>query len=97
MRVLVYHGAAIYEGFLVHFQHRLSHGLNLTASYSLSTDRDNQGGGTNQQRNQTQNPFEKVWANGLTEQRNNLAIAVMYDLPQLNHHGNEMARATLHP
>ena len=85
MRVLDYHGASIYEGFLVHYQHRLSHGLNLTASYSLSSDRDNQGGGTNQQRNQTQNPFEKVWANGLNQQRNNLAIALLYDLPRWNH------------
>ena len=36
MRVLDNHGASIYEGFLVHFQHRLSRGLDLTASYALS-------------------------------------------------------------
>ena len=59
MRVLDNHGASIYEGFLVHFQHRLSHGLLLTTSYALSSDRDDQGGGTNQQRNQTQNPFRE--------------------------------------
>jgi hypothetical protein len=84
MRVLDYHGASIYQGVLVHFQHRLSHGLSLTVSYSLSMDRDNQGGGTNQERNQTQNAFQKVWANGLTEQRNNLVIAAIYKLPRLN-------------
>lgn len=92
MRVLDYHGASIYEGFLVHYQHRLSHGLNLTASYSLSSDRDNQGGGTNQQRNQTQNAFQKVWANGLNQQRNNLAIALLYDLPKLSQQRSAVAR-----
>ena len=93
MRVLDFHGASIYEGFLAHFEHRLSHGLTLTTSYSYSTDRDNQGGGTNQQRNETQNPFVKEWAHGLTEQRNNLALAVMYNLPQLKHDRNAVARS----
>jgi hypothetical protein len=92
MRVLDYHGASIYHGFLVHYNHRLSHGLNLTASYSLSSDRDNQGGGTNQQRNQTQNPFQKVWAHGLNEQRNNLTIAAIYDLPKLSQQRSPVAR-----
>ena len=92
MRVLDYHGASIYQGFLVHFQHRLSHGLDLTVSYARSTDRDNQGGGTNQERNQTQSPFQKVWANGLTEQKNNLTVAVLYNLPQLGSDKNAMAR-----
>jgi len=92
MRVLDYHGASIYNGFLVHFEHRLSRGLNLTASYALSKDRDNQGGGTNQERNETQNPFVKEWANALTDQRNNLSVAVLYNLPQLNADRNALAR-----
>ena len=95
MRVLDNHGASIYEGLLLEFQHRLSHGLNLTASYALSGERDDQGGGTNQQRNETQNPFQKVWANGLTSQRNNLTVAVIYDLPKLNGDGNLLARSLL--
>lgn len=95
MRVLDFHGASIYEGFLVHYQHRLSHGLNVTASYSLSSYRDNQGGGTNQQRNETQNPFQKVWAHGLNEQRNNLAVALLYDLPKLSQQRSTLARGLL--
>jgi hypothetical protein len=94
MRVLDYHGASIYEGLLVHFEHRLAYGLNLTTSYTYSSDRDNQGGGTNQERNETQNPFQKVWANGLTEQRNNLVVAAVYNLPKLNH-GNAVAQHVL--
>ncbi len=92
MRVVAFNGASIYEGFLVHFQHRLSHGLDLTVSYARSSDRDNQGGGTNQERNQTQNPFQKVWANGLTEQKNNLTVAALYNLPKLGDNANTMAR-----
>lgn len=92
MRVLDFHGASIYQGFLVHFEHRLSHGLNLTASYARSSDRDNQGGGTNQQRNETQSAFQKVWANGLTEQKNNLTLAVLYNTPQLSQDKNAIAR-----
>jgi hypothetical protein len=95
MRVLDNHGASIYEGLLVHFEHRLSHGLLLTTAYSLSSDRDDQGGGTNQQRNETQNPFQKVWANGLTDQRNNLTVAAIYTVPQLNENRNMVARKVL--
>jgi hypothetical protein len=95
MRVLDNHGASIYEGFLVHFQHRLSRGLDLTTSYALSSEQDDQGGGTNQQRNETQYAFAKVWANGLTQQRNNLTVAVLYDLPKLNDDRNSVARSLL--
>ena len=95
MRVLDNHGASIYEGFLVHFQHRLSRGLDLTASYALSSLQDDIGGGTNQQRNETQYAFAKVWANGLTQQRNNLTVAVLYDLPKLNDDRNAVARNLL--
>jgi hypothetical protein len=95
MRVLDNHGASIYEGLLVHFQHRLSRGLLLNTAYALSSYRDDQGGGTNQQRNETQNPFQKVWANGLNEQRNNLSIAAIYNIPQLNEDRNAVARRLL--
>ena len=95
MRVLDNHGASIYEGFLVHFQHRLSRGLDLTASYALSSLQDDIGGGTNQQRNETQYAFAKVWANGLNQQRNNLTVAVLYDLPKLNEDRNAVARNLL--
>ncbi len=95
MRVLDNHGASIYEGFLLHFQHRLSNGLLANVAYALSSYRDDQGGGTNQQRNETQNPFQKVWANGLNEQRNNLSISVIYNIPSLNENRNALARKLL--
>ena len=92
MRVLDFHGASIYNGFLAHFEHRMSYGLTAIVSYSLSKTRDNQGGGTNQQRNETQNPFVKEWANALTDQRHNLSIAVLYNLPKLGDNQNAVAR-----
>ena len=95
MRVLDNHGASIYEGLLVHFQHRLSHGLLVNTAYALSSYQDDIGGGTNQQRNETQNPFQKVWANGLNEQRNNLSIALIYNIPRLNENRNEVVRSVL--
>lgn len=84
MRVTDTNGASIYEGLLFHFEHRLSHGLTVTASYALSSYRDDIGGGTNQQRSQTQIATAKVWANGLNKQKNNLTLAVIYNLPKLN-------------
>ena len=91
MRVTDTNGASIYEGFLAHYEHRQSHGLTLTASYALSSYRDDIGGGTNQQRSQTQIATAKVWANGLNEQKNNLTLAVIYNTPQLKQ-GNLIAR-----
>ena len=91
MRVTDTNGASIYEGFLAHFEHRQTHGLTLTASYALSSYRDDIGGGTNQQRSQTQIATAKVWANGLNAQKNNLTLAVIYNIPQLKQ-GNLIAR-----
>ena len=38
---------------------------------------------------------QKVWANGLTEQRNNLTVAAIYTIPQLNENRNVVARKLL--
>jgi hypothetical protein len=94
MRVLDYHGASIYQGALFHYEHRLAYGLNFTASYTYARDWDNQGGGTNQERSQTQIAQAKVWANGLTEQHQNLVLAAVYRLPKLNQ-GNEVMKHIL--
>ena len=83
MRVLDYHGASMYEGLAIHFEHRMSHGLNFTAAYTWSRLRDNQGGDTNGSRNETQIPTAKVWANGLTDERDNLAIAFVWQIPKV--------------
>ncbi len=84
MRVEEHHGASIYEGFAVHFQHRLSHDLEFTTAYTLSLLRDDQGGDTNGVRNQTQIANQKIWANGLTDQRNLLTVAMVYQLPKVS-------------
>ncbi len=91
MRVLDFHGASIYQGGLFHFEHRFAYGLNLTTSYTFSRDWDNQGGGTNQERSQTQIAQAKVWANGLTEQHHDLVIAAVYKLPKMTQ-GNDVVR-----
>jgi hypothetical protein len=94
MRVEDQHGASIYEGLAVHFEHRLSHSLEFTTAYTLSLLRDNQGGDTNGPRNQTQIATQKVWANGLTDQRNLLTVALVWQLPKLSG-GNVAERAIL--
>jgi len=58
----------------------------------MSTD---YGGGTNQERNETQKPFVFEWANGLTDQPQNLAIGAVYNLPQLRPDRNAVARHLL--
>jgi hypothetical protein len=94
MRVLDFHGASMYNGLNIHFEHRMSHGLDFTASYSFSHLLDNQGGDTNGNRNETQIPTAKEWANGLTDQRNNLTIAFVWQVPKLSI-GNALTRAVV--
>ena len=94
MRVLDFHGASIYNGLNIHFEHRLSHGLDFTASYSFSHLLDNQGGDTNGVRNETQIPTAKEWANGLTDQRQNLTVAFVWLLPKFSG-GNALTRSVV--
>jgi outer membrane receptor protein involved in Fe transport len=94
MRVLDYHGASIYNGLNIHFEHRLTHGLDFTASYSFSHLLDNQGGDTNGVRNETQIPTAKEWANGLTDQRQNLTVAFVWMLPKFTG-GNALTRGAV--
>lgn len=94
MRILDHHGASIYNGLNLHFEHRFTHGLNFTTSYSFSHLLDNQGGDTNGVRNETQIPTAKEWANGLTDQRHNLTIAFVWMLPKFSV-GNAAARTVV--
>jgi hypothetical protein len=94
MRILDHHGASIYNGLNIHFEHRFTHGLNFTTSYSFSHLLDNQGGDTNGVRNETQIPTAKEWANGLTDQRHNLTIAFVWMLPKFSG-GDAAARAVV--
>ena len=94
IRMLDYHGASMYDGLEVHFQHRLTHGLELTTAYSWSHLLDNQGGDTNGVRNETQIPTSKEWASGLTDRRNSLTVAFVWEVPRLSG-GNIAARAIL--
>ena len=94
IRLLDFHGASAYNGLLVHYQHTLSHQVEFTAAYAWSHLLDNQGGDTNGVRNETQIPTAKEWANGLTDQRHNLTVAFVWQLPTLSG-GNRAARAVL--
>ena len=94
IRLLDFHGASDYNGLEVHFQHKFSHNLEFTTAYAFSHLLDNQGGDTNGSRNETQIPASKEWANGLTDQRQNLTIAMVWALPKLSG-GNFAAREVL--
>jgi hypothetical protein len=87
-------GASSYNGLNIHFEHRLSHHLEFTASYSFSHLLDNQGTDINNGSSETQVPASKEWASGLTDQRNNLTIAFVWELPKLSG-GNAVARAVV--
>jgi hypothetical protein len=91
IRMADFEGASIYNGLNVHFQHRLSHSLELTTSYSWSHLRDNQGTDTNNGGSYTQVPGSKEWDTGLTDQRNNLSLAFVWQLPKLTG-GNAVVR-----
>jgi hypothetical protein len=83
MRVVDFHGASAYNGLNVHFEHRISQGLNLTTAYSWSHVLDNQEGDTNSSyRNGTQT-IAKQWATGGTDQRQALTIAFVYQTPKI--------------
>lgn len=94
IRLLDFHGASQYNGLEVHFQHRFSHNLEFTTAYAFSHLLDNQGGDTNGSRNETQIPTAKEWANGLTDQRHNLTIAMVWALPKLST-GNAVVRSVV--
>jgi outer membrane receptor protein involved in Fe transport len=94
IRLIDFHGASDYNGLEVHFQHRFSHSLEFTTAYAFSHLLDNQGGDTNGSRSQTQIPTSKEWANGLTDQRHNLTIAMVWALPKLSG-GNSVVRSVV--
>ena len=94
IRLIDFEGASMYNGLNIHFEHRFTHGLEFTGSYSWSHLLDNQGVDTNNGSSQTQKPASKEWASGLTDQRNYLTIAFVWELPKLSG-GNSVARAVL--
>ncbi|QHN04130.1 hypothetical protein FTO74_12695 [Granulicella sp. WH15] len=79
IRYVDFHGASQYHGLQAKFQHKYSHGLTLTTSYTYSHLLDNQGGDTNGSRSETQIPTSKEWASGLTDQRHYLSIGFVYE------------------
>ncbi len=92
IRLTSYEGASMYNGLNVKFEHRMSHGLNLTASYSLSHLLDNQGGDTNGSGWELQTHANE-WANGLTDVRHDLTLAFVWQLPKVT--GGMMAERAL--
>jgi TonB dependent receptor len=87
-------GASSYNGLNIHFEHRFSHQLEFTGSYSWSHLLDNQGTDINNGSSETQIPASKEWASGLTDQRNYLTIAFVWELPKVSG-GNAAMRAVV--
>jgi outer membrane receptor protein involved in Fe transport len=87
-------GASSYNGLNIHFEHRFSHQLEFTGSYSWSHLLDNQGTDINNGSSETQVPASKEWASGLTDQRNYLTIAFVWELPKVSG-GNAAMRAVV--
>ena len=76
-------GASNYNGLQTHFEHRLTHGLSLTAAYTWSHEEDNQAFDTNGGGCGCQDPrHPHEWASGVTDQRHNLAIGYVWGLPK---------------
>lgn len=94
IRLIDFGGASTYNGMNIHFEHRLSRGLELTGAYSWSHLLDNQGGDINGASSETQIPGSKEWASGLTDQRNYLTVAFVWQTPLFSG-GNAAARAVL--
>ena len=94
IRLIDFQGASNYNGLNVHLQHRLSHHVEFTTAYSWSHLLDNQGSDINSGSSRTQVPGSKEWASGLTDQRHNLSVALVWELPKLAG-GNFAERAVL--
>jgi len=91
IRMADFQGASSYNGVNVHFSHRISHNLEATVAYSFSHLLDSQGTDTNNGGSETQVPGSKEWASGLTDQRHNLAVSAVWQLPTLRQ-GNGVVR-----
>ena len=78
-------GQSNYNALQTHFEHRLTHGLSLTAAYTYSHELDNQAYDTNGGGCGCQNPRDPYeYASGVTDQRHNLAIGYVWALPKAN-------------
>ncbi len=94
IRLLNLGGLSNYNGLNVHFEHRLTNGLNLTAAYSWGHLLQNYGADVNAGGKQTQRPNEWEWASGSNDIRNNLTVAFVWQLPGYKG-GNSLQRAVL--
>jgi len=94
IRMLDFSGASNYNAVQVHFEHRMSHQLSFTAAYSYAHTLDNQGSDVNGGGCECQNPrVIHEWANALTDQRHNLTVGYVWNLPSVKE--NAIARAVL--
>jgi hypothetical protein len=92
IRMLDFSGASNYNALQVHFEHRVSHQLSFTVAYSFSHTLDNQGADVNGGGCECQNPrVIHEWANALTDQRHNLTIGYVWDLPNVQRNAIERA------
>ncbi|MEO6911029.1 MAG: TonB-dependent receptor [Edaphobacter sp.] len=92
IRMLDFSGTLNYNALQVHFEHRLSHQLSFTAAYSFSHALDDQGTDVNSGGCQCQNPrVIHEWANARTDQRHNLTIGYVWNLPSVQRSAVERA------
>jgi hypothetical protein len=82
IRYVYYEGASMYNGLNIHFEHRVTHQLNLTAAFSWAHFEDNYGVDVNSGGNETQT-LALVWANGLNDVRHNATVAAVWQTPKL--------------
>ncbi len=83
-----FEGASSYNALQMHLEHRLTHALSFTAAYTYSHELDNQANDTNNGGcgcQDPRNPHE--WANGVADQRHNLAIGYVWQIPSV--HGDK--------
>jgi len=77
-----FEGASSYNALQAHFEHRLTHNLSFTAAYTYAHLLDNSALDTNNGGCDCQDPrHPHEWASGLTDQRHNLAIGYVWQLP----------------
>jgi outer membrane receptor protein involved in Fe transport len=79
-----FEGASSYNALQLHLEHRLAHALSFTAAYTYSHELDNQANDTNNGGcgcQDPRNPHE--WASGVADQRHNLAIGYVWQIPAL--------------
>jgi hypothetical protein len=83
-----FNAASNYNGLQVFFEHRLTRQLSLTTAYTFSHELDNVARDTNDGGCICQDPrHPREWTSGVTDQRHNLSIGYVWQLPKFANDG----------